>query len=166
MTDAVVWVEHVAQEQPVQQSLLIITVELGAAHAIDPTAEPDIVAKLRELAGGMLINAFDTSGIPAVIQQAIDALFLRGKIALVTGNRLDAMLNLPLLGLVGRGITLRGVNMGDSVPHQFIPKLVDLIMDGRFPVEKLVRFYDFDDINHALEDQEAGRTVKPILRMP
>ena len=70
----------------------------------------------------------------------------------------------PLMGMVGRGVTIRGVNMGDSVPHSFIPMLVDLIVEGKFPLHKLVKFYDFHDINHALEDQEHGKTIKPIIR--
>lgn len=141
-----------------------LALELGARHALDPMAETNLVEKLHALTGGVVNNAFDTSGIPEVISQAVESLFLRGKIALVTGNKLDAVLQLPLLSLMGRGITIRGVNMGDSVPHDFIPKLVDLIVEGRFPLEKLVKFYDFCDINHALEDQEHGKAVKPILR--
>ena len=142
-----------------------LALEVGADYAIDPLAEPNLVAKLHELTGGMLNNAFDTTGIPAVILQAIEALFLRGKIALVTANKLDAILGLPLMAMIGRGISIRGVNMGDSVPHSFIPKLVDLIVEGKFPLHKLVKFYDFHDINHALKDQEQGKTVKPIVRM-
>ena len=51
------------------------------------------------------------------------------------------------------------------MPQEFIPKLVDLIMAGRFPLEKLVKYYDFEQINEALEAQEHGKVIKPILRM-
>lgn len=61
---------------------------------------------------------------------------------------------------------LMGVIEGHSVPRLFIPKLVDLYMQGRFPFDRLIRFYDFDQINQAAADSEEGRTVKPILRMP
>jgi Zn-dependent alcohol dehydrogenase len=152
----------VVEPNPQRRALAL---ELGAKHALDPGAEPQLVAKLHELTGSRVNNAFDTSGIPAVIQQALESLFLRGKLALVTLNKLDAVLGVPLIGLMGRGITVRGINMGDSVPQQFIPKLVDLVMEGRFPLQKLVKYYEFEDINRALEDQEHGRTIKPILRM-
>lgn len=142
-----------------------LALDLGASAALDP-ADGNVPDQVRALLPQGIDHAFDTSGIPAVIAQAIEMLGPRGKIALVTANRLDAMLQVPLLALPGRGITIRGVNMGDSVPHQFIPRLVDLIVEGRFPIEKLVRFYNFDAINQALEDQEAGLAVKPILRMP
>jgi aryl-alcohol dehydrogenase len=52
------------------------------------------------------------------------------------------------------------------VPREFIPKLVDLIMAGRFPLEKLVKYYEFENIDQALADQEHGNVIKPILRMP
>lgn len=37
---------------------------------------------------------------------------------------------------------------------------------GRFPIDKLIRFYDFADINQAIQDSESGQVVKPVLRMP
>ncbi len=72
---------------------------------------------------------------------------------------------MPLIAAIGKAIMIRGVNMGDSVPNNSFPKLVDLIMAGKFPLQKLVKFYAFDDINKALEDQDRGVAVKPILRM-
>ena len=38
-------------------------------------------------------------------------------------------------------------------------------MQGRFPFDRLVQFYDFDQINQAAADTESGATVKPILRI-
>jgi aryl-alcohol dehydrogenase len=37
-------------------------------------------------------------------------------------------------------------------------------MLGRFPIEKLVTFYSFKDINKAIDDSLNGKCVKPILR--
>jgi aryl-alcohol dehydrogenase len=39
-------------------------------------------------------------------------------------------------------------------------------MQGRFPFDKLCRFYSFDQVNEAMADSERGVTIKPILRMP
>lgn len=143
-----------------------LALELGAHHAVEPAADADLVTSLQSLAPAGLRNAVDTSGVPEVIGQALAALAPRGKLAVVSTNRLDAVLPVPLIALLGRGITIRGVNMGDSVPKSFIPRLVDLIVEGRFPLQKLVHWYDFDQVNEALEDQHHGRAVKPILRMP
>jgi aryl-alcohol dehydrogenase len=61
---------------------------------------------------------------------------------------------------------VRGVVQGDSVPQEFIPKLVDLIMAGKFPIERMIKFYDFADINLAAQESSAGIAIKPVLRMP
>ena len=61
------------------------------------------------------------------------------------------------------GRTIRGVIQGDSRPREFIPQLVDLFMDGQFPLDRLVTRYDFADINHAAADATSGATIKPVL---
>jgi aryl-alcohol dehydrogenase len=63
------------------------------------------------------------------------------------------------------GRTLRGIVQGDSVPQLFVPRLIDLYRAGAFPFDRLVRFYDFEDINQAVADTRSGVTVKPILRV-
>ncbi len=56
---------------------------------------------------------------------------------------------------------------GDSNPgHLLCLKLIELYMLGRFPFDKLVKFYPFEAINTAVDDALRGRTVKPILRFP
>jgi aryl-alcohol dehydrogenase len=142
-----------------------LALELGAHYAIDPTDGTNVVEKLQALTTIGVANALDTSGLPAVIGQALAALGLRGKLALISMNSLDAVLPVPLMGAVGRGVTIRGINMGDSVPKTFIPKLIDLIMAGKFPLQKLVKYYRFDELNQALEDQDHGHAIKPIVRM-
>ena len=62
------------------------------------------------------------------------------------------------------GRTLTGVIEGDSVPSQFIPKLVALFKQGRFPLDKLITFYPLEDIEQAVHDSEEGRVVKAVLQ--
>ena len=59
-----------------------------------------------------------------------------------------------------------GINQGDAVPRETIPALVELHRQGRFPFDKLIRVYPFEDIQQAAADAEAGTVVKPVLRMP
>lgn len=63
------------------------------------------------------------------------------------------------------GKTIRGILQGESIPQVFIPQLVELHAQGRFPFDKLVRFYELDQINQAAADSEKGTTIKPIIRM-
>ena len=64
-----------------------------------------------------------------------------------------------------KAASVRGVVQGDSVPQEFIPKLVDLIMAGKFPIERMIKFYDFADINLAAQESSTGIAIKPVLRM-
>ena len=45
-------------------------------------------------------------------------------------------------------------------------RLVDLIMENKFPIGKMIKFYDFADINLAAMESAAGIAIKPVLRMP
>ena len=51
--------------------------------------------------------------------------------------------------------TLRGIIQGSALPNIFLPKLIALQQQGRFPYERLIKIYDFADINQAFEDSEA-----------
>src|SRR5690625_7003020 len=48
--------------------------------------------------------------------------------------------------LMAEGKSMIGVIEGDSVPRVFIPQLVAYYKEGRFPFDKLVQFYEFDQI--------------------
>ncbi len=61
--------------------------------------------------------------------------------------------------------TIYGIIEGDSVSDILIPQLVDLYLQGRFPFDRLVKFYPFARINDAAVDSERGITVKPIIRI-
>jgi len=46
---------------------------------------------------------------------------------------------------------------------QFIPQLLELHSQGKFPVDRLCKVYKAKDINEAIEDAEKGTTIKPVL---
>ena len=54
---------------------------------------------------------------------------------------------------------------GCCVPQLFIPQLLEYYRQGRFPFDKLVEFYPFEEINRAFADTKAGRVVKAVLKM-
>ena len=67
--------------------------------------------------------------------------------------------------LMAEGKSMIGVIEGDAVPRVFIPRLVGYYKEGRFPFDKLIQMYDFDDIEQAFADSKSGLTVKPVLRI-
>jgi aryl-alcohol dehydrogenase len=139
-----------------------LAAELGATATLDPAAG-DVVAAIQELTGGGATHAIDTTAKGAVINQAIAALAPLGTLALVGIRVPDFAMDVQ--GLMSGGKTVRGVIEGDAAPHDFIPRLVALHAAGRLPLEKLVRRYDFEDIDIAFADAAGGIAVKPVLEI-
>jgi aryl-alcohol dehydrogenase len=148
----------------IRANRLALARELGATHVVN-AAEEDPVACIRAITGAGVEGAIEASAVPQVLRQAVDSLAPRGTCCLVGSARpgVEAQIDMPTLQ---QGRVLRGVIQGDSAPDRFIPALVELFMDGRFPMDRLVTFYDFADINRAVADAVAGTTIKPVLRMP
>lgn len=143
-----------------------LALELGATHAIDPFATGDIAAEIQQITGGGTDKALDTSGRLEIIGAAWQSLANGGSCVLVAPPGVpDAAFPVPVLDLVNRGVTLHGGTLGNRDPHAFIPYLIDLFMDGRFPFDKMVELYPFRDLARAMEDHEAGRAIKPVLTM-
>ncbi|SDC04421.1 aryl-alcohol dehydrogenase [Raineyella antarctica] len=146
-------------------SRLALAMELGATHTIN-TLETDLVEGVREITGAGTQFALESTGRPEVLAQAIEALGPLGQIGVVGAPKLGTTSEFDVNNLLLGGRTIRGIVEGDSVPGVFIPHLVELHRQGRFPFDKLVRFYDLDQINEAAQDSLEGRTLKAILRMP
>jgi aryl-alcohol dehydrogenase len=109
--------------------------------------------------------ALDTTGLPAFIAQFVEALRQRGTAAILGASRPDAVIQLSANSYMQSCKSLMGVVEGDSVPDVVVPQLLDLHMQGRFPFDRLVRFYDLDQIDQAAADATSGTAIKPILRI-
>lgn len=142
-----------------------LALELGATAALSAFPAESLAERVAESSPTGILHAVDTSGIPSVLVQAAMILAPRGILVLLTLNASDAMLSLPLALILGKALTIKGVTEGESSAETFIPELIELIMAGRFPLGKLVRYYDFGQLEAALSDQASLRTVKPIVRM-
>jgi aryl-alcohol dehydrogenase len=142
---------------------LAMAKELGATHIIDAT-EVDPVDTIREITGGGAQFSLECVGNPKVLRQAVDVLPRLGVCGLagVVPPGTEVALDMDLLM---NGRTVRGVIEGDAIPDLFIPKLVELYHQGRFPYDKMITFYPFEEINQAIEDMEKGIVVKPVLRL-
>jgi aryl-alcohol dehydrogenase len=144
---------------------LALARELGATHVIDHTGRTDIVAQIRKITGDGVRFSLDTSAQPAVLREAIEALMPAGTCVLLGSARAgtEASFEMPFLQF---GRVVRGIIQGESHPPQFIPRLVDLLMQGKMPVDRMMTFYPLRDINQAARDSSTGATIKPVLRMP
>jgi Zn-dependent alcohol dehydrogenases, class III len=144
-------------------SRLELAKELGATHVIN-SSETDPVAEIKKITGGGAHNSVESSGIAKVTLQSLACLRREGMAVLlsVTGPE---EISIPLEALLlNTSATLTGLSEGASNPQTFIPELVGYYKEGKLPVEKLVKFYDFKEIEKAFEDSHNGTTIKPILR--
>ena len=137
--------------------------ELGATHTID-AADQDVVDAIQEFLPVGAEFVLEVTGRPEMLAQALQATAMTGTAALVGGAPAGVEAPIDMTTLLN-GRTLRGIVQGDAVEQLFIPKLLGMHQRGELPFEQLVRFYDFHDINQAVADMQAGRCVKPILRM-
>jgi aryl-alcohol dehydrogenase len=144
---------------------LALARELGASHTINATTSRDVVGDIQNAVPGGVHYAVEASAVPAVLSDAVKSLMPGGICALLGSARrgTEASFEMPFLQ---QGRSIRGVVQGDSIPKEFIPKLVDLVVEGKFPIDKMIKFYDLADINRAAEESSAGSTIKPVLRMP
>ena len=135
---------------------LELALELGATDVIDARRE-EIAARIAKITGSGVNFVVDTTGEPEMVRLAVAVLKPRGRVALLTGDMTDRT--------SPGGRKAVGIIQGDAVPQRFIPQLIDLYRAGRFPFDRLVKFYDFKDINRAIADSRKGDTIKPVLRI-
>src|SRR5690606_3345585 len=146
----------------VHDSRLALARELGATHAFNGK-EVDVVKEIKEASGGGVHYAVESTGVPPVVRQSMHALRPLGGVAIVG---VTPEMNVDVDNdLMAEGKSMIGVIEGNSVPRVFIPKLVEFYKAGKFPFDKLVRFYSFDQINEAFEASANGSAVKPILKL-
>lgn len=137
--------------------------ELGATHVVN-SREQNPVAAVKEITGGGADYSLEATGRPEVLRQAIESIGITGTCGIVGAAKLGAEVCFDINDVMIPGKTIRGILQGESVPKVFIPRLVALHAQGRFPFDKLVKFYDLEQINQAAEDSEKGGTIKPIIR--
>ncbi len=138
---------------------LALARELGATHTIDGKAS-DVTQQILALAGSGLDYAFDTTGVPSVIAGAVMTLRPLGVCGLVGVRGADLVLP-PLSLELGR--TLVGILEGDAVPQRFIPQMITLWRQGRFPFDRLIGTFPLAKIDEAERASLAGEVVKPVL---
>ena len=136
--------------------------QLGATHTINPQ-NTDPIAEIQKITGSGVLYSLECTGLPKVFRQAVDCLTLTGVCGFIGVAPLGTEVSLDMNGILF-GRTVRGIIEGDSIPDIFIPRMVDLYAQGRFPFDKMITFYKFDEINKAAEDSEKGKVLKPVLR--
>lgn len=142
-------------------SRLELARELGATHTINSRDE-DAIARILEICGGPADFVIDCTGSVRVIEMAAEAVGMLGSLILIGGAPAGAAFSLDhMRTLFGQRII--GTLGGSGMSRELIPALLDLYRQGRFPFDRLVETYGFDDLDTAIADAHSGGTIKAVL---
>jgi aryl-alcohol dehydrogenase len=142
-----------------------LAIDMGATHAIDPFAG-NIVDAVRSIVPIGVDYLVDCSGVVSAVEAALGYLAPKGVIGLIgIPSKIDAAISLPIGLMLTYGFTVKGIIEGDSEPDTFLPELIQLHEEGRFPFDRLITTYPFAELNQAIADQHSGKAVKVVLRL-
>jgi aryl-alcohol dehydrogenase len=133
---------------------------LGATHSLD-SAAADLAGQLAEIAPGGLDYVIDTTGREAVLRTAVEALGPLGRAGVIGIGPSESMSFEWRSILNGRSVT--GIIAGASIPQLFLPKLLALHAEGRFPIDDMITYFPFAEINEAVAAIRAGSVAKAVL---
>lgn len=142
---------------------LALARELGATHTINRRQCADIPAEIKRITGGGADYAIDTSGASDFVKKALASVKFLGT-AVVLGVTGELTINVQE-ELMGEAKSLIGIVEGDSNPKIFIPQLISYYKEGRFPFDKLIKVFEFDQINQAFQFSHSGKAIKALLKM-
>lgn len=139
---------------------------LSGVHVVNPTdkSPEEVAAELKKLtpSGLGMDYALDCVGNEAVVLTAHAALDKLGTL-LNVGSSATAKPQYLINQHLVKGITARGTHQGDSVSRVMVPRLIELWRQGRFPFDKLLTSFKFEELHKALDETHAGRAIKPLL---
>src|SRR6202050_5220909 len=118
----------------------------------------DVAGAITRATGGADF-AFDTTGVPTVVADAVKSLRYGGVCGLIGVATGPSVLETAALSRR----SVMGIGMGDAIPQKLIPELLDFWAQGRFPFDRLIRTYGLSEINEAEHDSHTGQVIKPVL---
>src|SRR5262249_39742047 len=120
---------------------------------------------IREMTGGRGADyAFEAVGLPAVREQAFDAIRPGGKLVLSGISPMGSGTNLPGAIMTRQEKSVHGSYYGSAHAAREFPLLAQLFASGRLPIDRLIsNTYKLNDINQAYADLIAGRGARSII---
>ena len=137
--------------------------QLGATHVVDASGRDSLEA-VRQIEKNGVDYAVEAVGKPETIKQAIASTRRFGTAILVGAPPDETKIELGFYSdLFDKKI--QGCTEGYANSDTFIPYLLELYRQGRFPFDMLLasKAYTLTEINDSLHDLENGRVLKPII---
>ena len=106
--------------------------ELGATAVINPAEVEDVAATIQQLTNGGADVAFEVTGVPVVLQQAINSTTFEGETIIVSIWETEASFQPNTVVLSERSVK------GIIAYRDIFPAVMNLMTKGYFPAEQLV----------------------------
>lgn len=137
---------------------------LGATHFIDAGANPDLVAQIHAVVPGGVTHSYECVGIPALIQQAIDATNMcYGRCTLLGVAAAGVEVPVSPHGFA-LGRTVGGLSMGGVKARSELPGIVADYADGHINFDDMVSHrLRLEDINHGFDLMRQGKSLRAII---
>jgi S-(hydroxymethyl)mycothiol dehydrogenase len=139
--------------------------DFGATHTVNAGKE-DPVAAIQALTDGNGADiCIEAVGNPAVLKQAFYARDLAGTVVQVGVPTPEMGLpDIPMIDFFGRGGALKPSWYGDCLPSRDFPTLIDLYLQGRFPLDKFVsETISLDEVESAFHKMERGEVLRSVV---
>ncbi|MFC9455472.1 zinc-binding dehydrogenase [Streptomyces sp. NPDC056983] len=145
------------------ESKLPLARDLGCTHTF-AARDPELASKVQDLTHGGVDFAFDVTGAQSALTLATEISCKGGEVICVGLGPKDAKNTYAHAPLVTQEKAFRGAAMGTCVPQRDIPKFVQMHLDGKLPVDRLMSMsMTFDELNGSLDRLSQGDVVRQVL---
>ncbi len=147
--------------------------DFGATHVIN-AKDGDPVAQVRALTedgyDGGVEFAFEATGIPSCIEQAVKMLAYGGTATTIGLPAADHSVNLNLgdmaTGVYWNKAALRVCHAGDTLPSYDFPLLAQLYLQGKLNLDGMVtKKIGLEDVEKAFHEMETGNVIRSVIVM-
>jgi Zn-dependent alcohol dehydrogenase len=140
----------------------------GATDVVDASAT-DAVAAVRELTQGAGVDfAFEATGVPSVVSQAVAMLDYAGTAVAIGVPPVPAEVTLSWNGTehsaYPRKTSLLITDGGDPIPSEDFPEMARWALDGRLDLDGMVtRELHLTDLDEAFRAMLAGEVIRSVV---
>jgi alcohol dehydrogenase len=142
---------------------LALAKSLGATHTFN-AADPELIEKVKKATNGGVDYAIEMAGSTRAFETAY-RITRRGGTTVTAGlPPPSATWAMPSTNLVAEERTIKGSYIGTCVPSRDLPRYIDLYMQGRLPVDKLLSGrLKLEQINEGFDLLHEGKAVRQVV---
>ncbi len=136
--------------------------EFGATDTVDASSV-DPVQAVTEMTGGGVDHAFEAIGLKATAEAAYGMLKSGGTATVVGLLPFGATIEIPGLSLLAER-RLQGSLMGSNRFRVDMPRLVDLYLQGRLELDRLISArISLDEVNEGFKAMQGGEVARSVI---